>query len=92
MITWILVAYGLTTLVTQASITTPLRNKATAIHNKLGELVHCPMCFGFWSGIILSFAWQSPTGNFLTDGLLGLAGNWLLYCLSWWLALKDNHI
>jgi hypothetical protein len=92
MITWILVAYGLTTLITQSSIMAPLRNKAMTIHDKLGELFHCPMCFGFWSGIILSFAWESPTGNFILDGLLALGGNWLLYCLTWWLALKDSNV
>ncbi len=92
MIIWILVTFGFTTAITQSSILSPLRNKAVSIHQILGELVHCPMCFSFWSGIILSLAWLSPTGCFFLDGLLALGSNWLLYCATWWLALRDGKV
>jgi hypothetical protein len=64
------------------------------IYWKIGELLKCPLCTGFWAGILFSLLWFSPTGlkegNFFFDALLGSSVCWLFHSLVWKLALKDN--
>ena len=44
------------------------------------KLIHCPMCLGFWLGIIFSIIWKSPAGgNYLIDGFVGSASSWIIY-------------
>lgn len=46
----------------------------------LGKLIHCPMCLGFWVGMIFSIIWKSPSGgNYLIDAFLGSAISWVIY-------------
>ena len=86
-----LVAFGLTTIITISKIGYSWRELAEKTHKKLGELFRCPMCMGFWVGMALSF-WISPTGLIFLDGILGSSVSWLLYCVTWRLALKDHEI
>ena len=76
---WILVCYGITNVVTGSSIMEPIREKSWKIHKKIGELLSCPMCFGFWSGLFVSLLWQSPTNNLLLDCFLASGTCWLLH-------------
>jgi len=92
MVCWILVSFGITFTVTHSKLCKDLREGAEQIHPKLGELVKCPMCLGFWTGCFLSLAWESITGNFILDGFLSLATCWLLFALSWSLALHDKRV
>ena len=96
-----LIAFGLTTIITISKIGHFWRQLAEKTHKKLGELFRCPMCMGFWVGLALSF-WISPTAQLfyntnilrqlLLDGILGSSVSWLLYCVTWKLALKDHEI
>jgi len=72
LLTFILVAYGLTQILVYGSILKPIR----PTKGKLGELFHCPMCMGFWVGFFLCVI--SPftplftfEPNFITPILLG---------------------
>ena len=49
LLTFILVAYGLTQILVYGSILNSIR----PTKGKLGELFHCPMCMGFWVGVFL---------------------------------------
>lgn len=55
-ITWILVVDGVTTIVTTSLLFRPLREAAFFVRDGhrtwLGKLIHCPMCFGFWVGVL----------------------------------------
>lgn len=63
---------------------TPRTNKVAAFASKL---VGCPMCLGFWLGMIFSLGIQSPTlmatkGSFnllatVFDGFFGSAAAWI---------------
>lgn len=101
-----LITFGLTTIITISKIGYFWRELAEKTHKKLGELFRCPMCMGFWVGLGLSF-WISPTEHLflpkgessfaiirqlLLDGILGSSVSWLLYCVTWKLALKDHEI
>ncbi len=46
---FVLCAYGLTQILVYGKIFNKIRPKT----GKLGELFHCPMCLGFWTGALL---------------------------------------
>jgi len=89
---WIPVSFGITFSVTHGKIFQWLREGAFEIHQKLGELFKCPMCLGFWVGIFLSLTWKSVTGFFFFDGFVSLSSCWLLFAVSWSLALHDDRV
>jgi hypothetical protein len=89
---WVLTNFGIVLVITKSSLCESLRKKAHAIHPQLGKLVTCPMCFGFWSGMGLSFLHQPVTDNVLLDGFLGSGTAFILYCLAWKLALHDQRL
>ena len=45
---------GFTIIVTQSSLFESLRNYISSKSSFLGELINCPLCFGFWAGVIMS--------------------------------------
>tara|TARA_Y100000593_G_scaffold90940_1_gene178525 strand:+ start:686 stop:982 length:297 start_codon:yes stop_codon:yes gene_type:complete len=49
LIYFILVSYGLTQILVYGSILEKIR----PAKGFLGELFHCPMCLGFWVGVLL---------------------------------------
>tara|TARA_B100000073_G_scaffold232267_1_gene194065 strand:- start:126 stop:428 length:303 start_codon:yes stop_codon:yes gene_type:complete len=75
LIYFILSAYGLTQILVYGSILNSIRPK----EGKLGELFHCPMCMGFWSGIFL-FGINVFTELFTFE--YNLANLLILGCLS----------
>ena len=82
LLTFILVAYGLTQILVYGSILKPRR----PTKGKLGELFHCPMCMGFWVGFFLCVI--SPftplftfEPNFVTPILLGCLSSGTSYIL-----------
>ena len=91
LLVWILVCYGITNVVTGSTIMAPVRQKSQKIHKKLGELLECPMCFGFWVGVAVSLLWASPTGlgesvflgpvwyHYILDGFLASGTCWLFH-------------
>ena len=46
---FVLAAYGITQIIVYGSIFNPIR----PIKGKLGDFFRCPMCVGFWVGVIL---------------------------------------
>ena len=88
---FLLVAHGVTLLVTESKIAEPLRRGTARRSAFLGALVHCPMCFGFWAGVLLSLASWSPSGALLgfgwpwralADGAASSAVCWGAYVLE----------
>jgi len=52
---WALVVYGATLVVTGSRLTQPMRETVTQRWPKIGYLMSCPMCFGWWVGSVYSF-------------------------------------
>jgi hypothetical protein len=52
---FLLATIGATLIVTQSYIFKPIRDYACKISPKLGKLLHCSMCFGFWTSFIIQF-------------------------------------
>ena len=75
-----LVSYGLTQILVYGKIFDPIRPKS----GKLGQLLECPMCTGFWVGLFLWFV-KDYTQLFTFDNsvvtglLLGFAGSAAAY-------------
>ena len=89
---WALVCFGMSFAITHSKVFYPLRELASRIHPMLGYFFNCPMCMGFWCGLLLGLVWISATGFFILDGFLGLSCSWLFYCVSWKLALQDPNV
>ena len=71
-----LISYGLTQILVYGKIFDPIRPKS----GKLGQLLECPMCTGFWVGLILwylSFYTEliNFDGSLITALLCGFAGS-----------------
>ena len=71
-----LISYGLTQILVYGKIFDPLRPKS----GKLGQLLKCPMCTGFWVGAFLWFVKDYTQlftfdNSFVTGLLLGFAGS-----------------
>ena len=70
-----LISYGLTQILVYGKIFDPIRPKS----GKLGQLLKCPMCTGFWVGIFLWFV-KDYTQLFTFDDSLVTA--FLLGCAA----------
>ncbi len=75
-----LISYGLTQLLVYGKIFDPIRPKS----GKLGQLLRCPMCTGFWVGLFLWFVKDYTQlitfdDSFVTGLLLGSAGSAAAY-------------
>jgi len=77
LLAWMLSVFGFTYIVVYSKITFRFRDWCYKVHEKLGELVHCPLCSGFWVGLAAHFACGSPTHNILFDACLGSIAAWI---------------
>jgi len=90
-IIFLLVNLGFTTIVTQSKIIKPLRTFLLKINpNFLGYWIKCPMCFGFFSGLLTSIFWFSPVFSvapisifFIFDGFISS-----IVCYTFYLLIK----
>ena len=88
---YLLINLGLTFIVVLSKIFRPLRNYFQKINPKfLGSMIVCCQCFGFWSGILTSFLFFSPTSllielpyylNAIPDGLIVSFVSYAIYLL-----------
>jgi hypothetical protein len=93
----IIAAYGITNIVTQGAIFDPFKEKLLEMGNgskiveKIVYLLNCPMCFGFWVGVLLGsffgpFAWW----NIILNGAFYSATAWILHCLTRFLGSGED--
>lgn len=54
LITYSLIAFGITTIVTEGNIFQGFRDWVYTKSPKLHELITCPLCFSTWLGFIMS--------------------------------------
>jgi len=74
---WVLVNFSIVNIMTIGAITTTFR-EWTHKHLRT-SLFYCPMCFSFWTALLLSLVWHSPTGFWLWDSFLGSITAWAMY-------------
>ena len=87
LIYFVLCAYGLTYMLVYGSIFNSIRPSK----GKLGELFHCPLCLGFWVGLLL-WSINCFTELFTYDYNLinGLLLGWLSAGTSYFLSMILN--
>ena len=61
---FILIGFGITTIITKSTLFEPLRDRLDngsdiVMENFWGMLIVCPMCVGFWIGVLESFIFGS---------------------------------
>lgn len=77
LLAWCLAVFGFTYIVVFSKITKSIREWADNVSfDWFGELLHCPLCTGFWVGLLGHFLMFSPTGSFLFDMCLGSIVSW----------------
>ena len=89
---WSLVCFGISFSITHSRVFSPLRKLAAKGPNIVEYFVNCPMCMGFWVGLLLGSVWHSATGYIILDGFLGLSVSWIYFCITWRLALHDSSV
>jgi hypothetical protein len=75
LIWFILAAYGLTYILVFGSIFEPIR----PTKGKLGDLLHCPLCTGFWAGV---FLWSINGATELFNFEYSLINAFICGCVS----------
>ena len=93
---WILVVFGFVTIVSLSKMMLPIRKLVTKVHPFFGELLGCPMCFGFWAGGIMNLLGYSHYGgcegiSILYDALLGSSISYILHCITWRITTLGNN-
>lgn len=89
----ILVAYGITNIVTQGTIFYAFREWFGAkmvtskrlkwLYGSIYKLLNCPMCFGFWVGVLVgAVCGPFPALNVIFNGALYSGTTWIIYCLT----------
>ena len=66
--TWLLATAGATLILTRGEIFAGLRARVPAGFWRHG--VECPMCVGFWAGVVASLAWRSPSSGIMSSFLV----------------------
>ena len=61
---FVLIGFGITTIITKSTLFEPLRDRLdnggdSISENFWGLLIICPMCVGFWVGVLESFIFGS---------------------------------
>lgn len=87
LITWILAIYGLSNIVVISKIFSPVRIyfliHKRRIFVKIGELLSCMMCFGFWAGAFLYLIGFQLSNNIFIDAVTGSGICWLLHGVAY---------
>lgn len=90
---WVFIIYGISQIVTEASIFAWLRDGLTKsrfkVFNVLGKLVTCFLCTSVWVSFLMGAFTYSPTAelwtnlapiqNIFLDGMYGSTFAWFLY-------------
>lgn len=78
-IIWSLAIFGASNGIVISDLLAPVRSWLGKKSNFFGQLIHCPLCLGFWLGLLSHFFMRSPTDFWLGDAFLGSAMSWLIY-------------
>ena len=89
LIYFILCAYGMTSIIVYSHIFKPVRREIARWSDWLCELLHCPMCVGFWVGMLLCginsytelFMFEHTLVNYLILGSLSSGTSYILCAL-----------
>lgn len=77
--------FGVCNILSQGSILQKFRDWLQKKNTFLYDLIKCPMCFGFWLGLICGgiygpFEWYNPLNGFFYS-----ATSWILWCICQYL-------
>ena len=78
---------GLTVILTSGAILDSFRAWVARHSAFLGKLIDCPMCSGFWVGLLYGL-WASPPSAILFAGLISLS-SWTIFTIVDYFATKS---
>lgn len=86
---FIMITFGITAVISKGSLFESLRRnwyeklKGFKPWKSLHTFFFCPLCIGFWAGIVVSYSWASPSGNIFFDGCIASGMSWLIMMLEY---------
>lgn len=94
LLVFILICWGLTNVLATGQIAKPIRNffemKPSRVCQFIADLINCPMCLGFWVGLLMSVLFFSPSITYmgvhsipaaLMDGFVASGSTWVVFCV-----------
>jgi hypothetical protein len=91
-----LISFGVTAIITKGSIFEGFRRfwyeklRGFKPWRSLHTFFNCPLCVGFWAGLIVSLCGQGITGNFFFDGCIASGTSWFIMLLEYFLIKPTN--
>ena len=82
---FILGVVGCTFIVTQSYIFAGIREYVAKKSEKLGKLINCPMCFGFWAGLFFYITYDL----WISYAILAACGSSFV-CYASYLILREK--
>jgi len=79
---------GITVVFILASIFEKIR-EAISLNDFLEELIHCPMCLGFWIGLASSFVFSY---NPIYSGFAVSLISWTIFNINGYFITKNNFL
>ena len=70
-IKFIFATIGLTLIITKSKLFEPFRNWCLKKSELLGYLTKCPLCIGFWSGLLVFSIEKIYIGDFIIYSFIG---------------------
>ena len=77
LLAWMLSVFGFTYIVVYSRACQPVRSWFVGKSKTITELIHCPLCLGFWVGLLAHFCMYSPTQNIIFDMCLSSICSWI---------------
>jgi hypothetical protein len=93
---FVMISFGITAILNKGSIFDGFRqawlNKLKNFKpwKSLHTFFYCPLCMGFWAGLIVSLTWYSPTGNHFFDGCLASGTSWFIMMIEYFLTKRSS--
>ena len=87
---FILSSVGITTIFTISSIFEPVRDFLEKRSAYVGEMINCPMCTGFWVGLVVSAC--SFDMNIVYAGAIASFSSWMMISLVELIQVKSQYI
>lgn len=99
-VVFLALTYAIVLIVTGSKLFQPIRRGIGLRSETLGYLVRCPMCFGLWTGLLLSLVLGGGPSLFLpslthsaaraaADGAIGAAVCWAIHVVLAALGAED---
>ena len=86
---FVMITFGITAIISKGSIFEGVRRnwyeklRDFKYWKSLHTFFFCPLCIGFWAGVLVAYFWVSITGNLFFDGCLASGAAWFIMMIEY---------